>query len=68
MDILKSLDLLYQAAKDRHQRSKGTESETYYRGQVVAYDRAYRTAQQNLQQAVEADGLTEGGVFQYSRR
>lgn len=45
-EIVKKLDCLYQAAKDRQKASEGSASESYYRGQVVAYGRAVKAASQ----------------------
>jgi len=55
MEILEKLDDLLQAARDRKRRAEGTRSEAYYKGQFVAYHRAYETARQILQPTVQAE-------------
>ncbi len=52
-EIIRKLDSLYQAAKDRQKSFEGTPSESYYRGQVVAYGRAVKAI--SLQPADSAD-------------
>ncbi len=74
-EIVKKLDCLYQAAKDRQKACEGMASESYYRGQVVAYGRAVKAASQP---AVQADAQkpcdvckhpaeAEGGFGDYCR-